>query len=352
MRPLRVAVVGCGFIAQSAHLPAYVENPKARLSAICDSNKGLLDRLAKKYNVESVYDDYHELMESGTAEAVSICTPTATHAEIAIEAARHGIHTLCEKPLASNLQEAREMVREVTQSKTKFMVGFNVRFLPNHVMAKKFMTDGRIGKPLFIRGTIVAPGAYGSEMAQRDYSLEAEKRIGVFFDLGTHLVDLFMWMMGKPRAVYGMMNTYRNGVKVDDVAAALIRFESGVLGNITTIWANFPDYQSTMDTRMVEIIGADGKIDSDFLGPSLSFYGTKSMTSKIRGKVRIVPVRFNPNVPDEALKWSYRKEIDCFLDSIIEDKEPPVTIEHGMNVLEIVISAYERTGSKPEISPG
>jgi len=349
LKPLRIGIIGCGWIAQTAHIPAYIENPKSRLVAICDDNKERLDEFARKYKIQNTFSDYQELLQSNSVDAVSICTPTAMHSKVAVESAKNGVHVLCEKPLASNLEEAGRIVQALSQNRIKFMVGFNYRFLPNHIMAKKFVDAGKIGKPLLIRGIVVAPGPYRADIDERDYLHEAKKRMGAFFDLGSHLVDLFVWMMGKPSEVYATFSSRINHTDIDDSATALIRFESNVLGNVTVSWVNLPDYQSASDSRMIEIVGTGGKIDSEFLGPSLYFYGSNSISSKIRGKVKITPDKFNPKVPDEALKWSYKKEIDCFLESIVQDKKPPITLEHALLVLKVVLAAYDSAKHKSAV---
>ncbi len=350
MRPLRVGVIGCGWISQNAHIPAYIENPRSKLVAICDANEERLGEVSKKYGIKNVFVNSQELLESNLIDAVSVCTPTAAHWKVAIEAAKHGIHTLCEKPLASNLEEAEKIVEAVRQSKIKFMVGFNYRFLPNHAMAKRFIDAGRIGKPIFIRGEVVTPGPYKADIDEKDYPREAEKRIGAFFDLGSHFADLFIWMMGKPKEVYATFSSYKSTTGVDDSANALIKFESNVLGSIAVSWLDLPDYQSISDSRIIEIVGTKGKIDTEFFGPSLFFYGSNSISSKIRGRVRIMPVNFDFRIPDEALKWSYKKEIDSFVDSVIKDEETPISIEHGVNVLKLVTAAYESAKHKTAVN--
>lgn len=341
MKLIRVAVIGCGVIAQNVHIPAYIQNPKSKLVAICDSNTEQMEKVKKRYDIANTFSDYKELVDSDLVDAVTICTPSATHSEIALETIKHGIHTLCEKPLASTLSEGEKIAAAVRQGKAKFMVGFNYRFLPNHVMAKKFLDAGRIGKPIFIRGDLITAGPYRTETRERDYPYEVKKRIGALFDLGSHIADLFIWMMGQPREVYATFSSYKNTVNADDLATVLVKFESGVLGNINVTWLNLPDYQSTADNRIIEIVGTEGLIGSEFYGPSLFFYGSNSITSKIKGKIRITPHGFNPRIPDEALKWSYKREVDLFLESIIRDVEPPITAEHALSVLRLVVSAYD-----------
>lgn len=338
---MRVGVIGCGWIAQTAHLPAYMENARSRLVAVCDKDETLLRRIGDEYRVKNRFSDHLELLESGLVDAVSICTPTATHSDIAVDAANSGVNILCEKPLAANLLEADRIARAVRENKVKFMTAFNLRFLPNHVKTREYVESGRIGQPLLINGQVIAPGPYRAGANESDPASEARKRLGAFFDIGSHLADVIMWIGGDPRDVYGNFMTNDQRFAVDDTATVLIRLKSGVLGTMIVGWADLPDYQAMSDARIVQVIGTKGKIESEFSGPSLFYYGSQSITSRIRGRVRITPARLNPNVPDDGMRWSYRDEIDRFLESLLENKEPPISIEDGERALKVVVSAYE-----------
>ena len=341
MTSVRVGVIGCGWIGNTTHVPAFAQNPKARLIAICDADEGLLQKIGDKYGIRNRFRNYTELIESKLVDAVSICTPTDTHSEIAISALEAGIHVLCEKPLASNLQEADAIATAVRSSKAHFMIGFNYRFLPNHVKARDLVRSGKIGDVVLIRGQLVAPGPYKSGVNEEEIAREAEKRKGALFDLGAHIADLFIWMMGDPIDVYAAFTAVSDSIPYDRTATALIRFKSGVLGNIIVTWQNMPDYEAVADARVIEIIGTKGKIDSEFFGPSLFFYSSDSITSKIKGRIRMTPMKVNPNIPDDGLRSSYKKEIDSFLDAIINDTEPAVTVNDGVNALRLVASAYD-----------
>jgi predicted dehydrogenase len=341
VRSVSIGVIGCGWIGHGTHVPVLSENPKARLVAICDANEVLLKKTGDKYGIQNRFRDYRELLDSGLVEAVSICTPTTTHSEIALTATKAGIHVLCEKPLASNLPEAQLVASAVRDKKTCFMVGYNYRFLPNHIKAKDLVHSGKIGQPILIRGELVAPGPYRNGANESEVAMEAEKRKGCLFDLGSHIADLFIWIMGDPIDVYAAFVSIGDSVLFDRTAVAMVRFKSNVLGTIAVTWQNLPDYEAMSDARVIEIIGTKGKIDSEFFGPSLFFYSSDSITSKIRGRIRMTPMKVNPNVPDDALKSSYKKEIDSFLDAVISSEQPPVTVDDGIRALRLVVSAYE-----------
>lgn len=348
LRRLRVGVVGCGWVAQNYHIPNYIRNPKSEIVAICDPNEEVLDKISEKYGIRFTFMDSGELFEKDLIDAVSICTPTKSHCEIATHAAEYGVHTLCEKPLASSVEEADKILNAVSRNNIKFMVGFNLRFLPNHRKMKEYLLSGKIGKPISARGEIVAVGAY-RDNRQKDVTYETEKRIGALFDLGAHMADLFIWILGRPIEVSAFVSTYKEGIHVDDSASVLIKFESGVIGNMVTLWADLPDYEAMVGSRTIEIVGERGKIESDFFGPSLHFYSRDSLASRIKGKITITPGRFNPKNPGEALEWSYRREIECFLNSIVEDKEPPVSGVEARQALKLILAAYKSNETRSAI---
>jgi len=245
---------------------------------------------------------------------------------------------------------ADEMLEAVSRSGVKFMVGFNRRFLPNHMKAKEYLEKGKIGRPILARAQTITAGPYENEIEKSSYPKEAEKRLGCLFDSGSHLADLIMWMLGKPSEVSASVSTWVDGVRVDDSAVMLVKFENGALGSICTAWLNLPDYQAMEDSRKMEIIGTNGKVESDCLGPSLYFYSTNSLTCRLRGKIKITPVKFDPKIPHEALSWSYRKEIDDFLTSIIKNREPSVTGEQAKEALRMILAAKESIRSKSVVA--
>jgi len=342
-------VIGCGAIAQEVHIPNYVQNPRSKLAAICDVDQKILDDIAVKYGVEHTFNDYRQLFKSGLIEAASVCVPTHLHSEVVINAAKCGVHVLCEKPLAVNMDEADEMLEAASRGGIKLMVGFNRRFLPNHVKAREYVRKGKIGKPILARAQMILAGPYGDKVEPGLYAKEAEKRIGCLLDSASHLVDLLIWVFGKPCQVCAYTSTYMDGISVDDLAVMSVKFQSGVLGTISVAWLNLPDYQAMDDSRRIEIIGTKGKIESDGLGPSLYFYGTDSLTSRLRGRIRITP-RFDPKNPSEALSWSYRQEIEDFLTSVTRNREPAVSGEQAREGLRLILAAYESARTKSVIS--
>ena len=125
---IRFGIIGAGAIARESHVPTTKKLAEAELVAICRRNKKKANELAREWQVNEVYYDYRDLVKSKNIDAVIIATPNVYHRENVIAAAEEGKHVLCEKPMATNLRDTREMVRACTKNKVKLQIGFNQRF--------------------------------------------------------------------------------------------------------------------------------------------------------------------------------------------------------------------------------
>ena len=143
-REIRVALVGCGNIGVKGHIPAYAELPGARIATVCDTDK----KLAKEAGAltgASVHTDFGELLASENIDAVDICPPPWTHAELAIKAAEAGKHILCEKPIAPSLDDADAMIAAAAANGVRLMVGQTRRFDHRYRAIKGDVADGQRG---------------------------------------------------------------------------------------------------------------------------------------------------------------------------------------------------------------
>ena len=141
MGRVNLAVIGCGFIAETAHIPNAIGMPEARLVAVADVNEERLKVVEQKFGIKEYHLDYHEVLFRPDVDAVLVCTPTSTHAQIAVEATGEGKHVFIEKPMTTNSAEAERVVEAVRESGVKFMVGMNYRFIPSHRIAKRFIRE-------------------------------------------------------------------------------------------------------------------------------------------------------------------------------------------------------------------
>ena len=347
MKKIKIGIVGCGRIAQQVHIPNYIQSSKSELVALCDKNKDELDRVSRKYNVKHVFENHQEMFESGLVEAVSVCVPTQFHSKVVVDAAAKGLHVLCEKPLADNLVEADRILEAATKNQITFCVGYNLRFLPNHRKVKEYIEKRKIGRPVFARANLITSGPYSLNPAF--FANETEKRIGCLFDSGAHIFDLMLWLFGSPSQVSCYFSTHMEGVKVDDSALTSMKFPSGLLGEISVSWIPISNYNAMTTCRQIQVIGTQGILESDIFGPSFSFYSDSSLVCKIKGKAQFTPKKFDTRVPAEALDWSYKEEIEDFLESIASSKEPMVSGTEAREALRLTLAAYSSGKSRSSI---
>ena len=326
MRRVNLAVIGCGFIAETAHIPNAMSIPEARLVAVADVDEERLKLVEQKFGVKECHLDYHEVLSRPDVDAVLICTPTSTHAQISIEAVGEGKHVFVEKPMTMNSTEAEKVVEAVRESGVKFMVGMNHRFVPSHRIARRFVREGRIGD-------VVYAEAHGE-------TLVVKPEEGALLDYGVHLVDLLCWYLSdrQPVKVAGFLHS-RPGEQKDTEAVVTMLFSDGVIGQVKVVWMKEFTSWGAVD-RYVKIVGTKGKIVSELTGPGFTIYREGSLMSRVRGPQKIVPRRVvSPHIP--LTQAAYRLELEHFLTSIIRDRKPESNELEGLKVMRILDAAYE-----------
>jgi predicted dehydrogenase len=241
-----IGVVGYGMMGRT-HSYAYTAAPvmrtlpvRPRLRVISGRDQERVSRAAAAYGFESWTTDWRELIHRPDVDIVDICTPPGTHAEIASAAAGVGKGVICEKPLAVSYAEAKGAVDAVRRAGVLNAVGFNYRRLPAVSLMKRMVDEGAVGKVRLWRGTwlsdeFVDPGI------PFDWRFDRSVGGSTIADLGSHLIDMALWIVGGVAEVSAQSETFvrersnPNGagslaVTVDDASSALLRFESGARG--------------------------------------------------------------------------------------------------------------------------
>lgn len=147
-------IVGCGQMGK-AHLAGYLLHPQAEVVAFCDEAIEKAKRLAQEEG-KKVYSSFREMLERENLAGISLCTPPSTHREIALEAIRKKVAVLCEKPLAREVKEGEEMIKEAEKRGVLLMTAFKFRFFPQVERAKKIVQKGEIGKIILLRNNFGA----------------------------------------------------------------------------------------------------------------------------------------------------------------------------------------------------
>ena len=196
MDKLKVAVIGCGAIANSAHIPSYLNNPDAEIKYFCDIIPERAQKAVEKYGCGTAIIDYHDALNDPEIEAVSVCTPNNMHPVIAIDALRAGKNVLCEKPAARTYAEALEMQKVQHETGKVLNIGVVNRFNNGVNVIKNIIDSGELGEVFHVYASFRAyrsiPGLGG------DFTTKAVAGGGALIDWGVHYLDIVMYCCGDP----------------------------------------------------------------------------------------------------------------------------------------------------------
>lgn len=351
MKTLKVAVIGCGTIANNAHIPAYMNNPKAEIVAFCDIIPERAEKAVKQYGVGRAVTDYHELLNDPEIDAVSICTPNKVHSIISIDFMRAGKDVLCEKPAARIYSEALEMQKVAKETGRLLNIGVCNRFNTSVNKIKKLIDDGKLGEVYHVyisfRSYRSIPGLGGA------FTTKAIAGGGALIDWGVHFLDIVMYCCGdpKPSTVSGQAfsklgknideYTYvdmwagppvKNGVyDVEDSVAAIIR-TAGPTITLNGAWAQ----NIGKDEMFIDFIG-------DKAGIRLDYGAGFTMWSAEDGALIETKPKFN-------MTNHYDNEIDSFLDCILEGKKNAADIDNAVITSQIMQAIYDSSDEGHEIA--
>ena len=194
---LNIGIIGCGKIAQVRHLPEYEQNPGARIAGLYDLNQERAQALAAQYGAKA-YESYETLLADPAIDAVSVCSANVSHAEIAVAALEAGKHVLCEKPMATTLEDCERMVAAAQKSGKYLMIDQNQRLAGAHRKARELIRAGAIGKPLTFRTAFRhgGPETWSVDPGQSTWFFDKKRAaMGAMADLGVHKTDLIQFLL-------------------------------------------------------------------------------------------------------------------------------------------------------------
>ncbi len=268
MDPLRVAVFGCGQHGRAHHIKAYAALPEARLVAVVDPDAERARAAAEESGAEAWFTDPLEALEKSRPELVSVVSPPAVHCRHTLDAFAAGAHVLCEKPIAMNAGEAREMVAAAERAGRFLSMGLQSRHLESGRILRRFLAEGRLGEIHYTRlwcGHVMNIPGWGH------FHRQAQAGGGVVMATTVHALDFTLWVLGSPapaevtaftvnkvRRMREPAVTWEGPVEtsdVEDFAYALVRFENGAWMSVESNWLQHPNPRPTG----MEFLGADGR---------------------------------------------------------------------------------------------
>jgi predicted dehydrogenase len=264
-RPLRVGVIGTGFGA-TVHVPAFNASPEFEVVAIVSRHKENAERVAEDHGIGWAGDDYRTMLRDVDLDTVSIAVPGGVHHEIALAAAAAGCHVLCEKPFATSLTEATEMLAAVREAGVGHAINHEFRMIPARQAFKQRIDAGALGTIFDVRALLdvgmllnpARPWTWWSDRSQYGGMLQA---------MTSHLIDFLLWSFGDITHLSGRLNTFTRSrttpdgvqkeVTSDDANAALLKFASGASGLIYVSGA------SRAERSVIEVHGSTGSLSID-----------------------------------------------------------------------------------------
>jgi UDP-N-acetyl-2-amino-2-deoxyglucuronate dehydrogenase len=342
---LGIGIIGCGNIANKQHLPNYIRNPRARVVAVADVDAERARATAERWDVVAHFQNYHDLLAHPEVDLVSVTTWPAAHAEAVIAAAEAAKHIMCEKPIATTLEEADAMVAAAERAGVKFAMGYQTRFGNNWQTVKKLLDDGTIGRIQSINIVSCAPSAHYTPWFLR----KTQAGGGVLMDWGSYTAYMINWLMGPVESVYGAYAQFREDsyaggalvpdADVEDTVAATLRFRSGALGTWYTTWAAVARHGYTsIDGSHGSILMRSGAGD----GPSV-FTSRFDEPDYLRGWRQL-------QMTELPLGELHFRKLADLVDAVLDDTEPAITGADGRDAIELVMAIYRSAAAGQPVS--
>lgn len=308
MKKLGVAVVGTGFWGRN-HARVFKELPETELLAICDINAERAQTVASQFGVKS-YTNTGSMLKNKDIEAISICTWSTSLAKEALKALKAGKNVLVEKPMATNVKEAKQLVGTAEREGLHLTVGFLMRFIPGLQRIRKEVEDKTLGKP------VCATAKRVSQWPERIGD------VGVVKDTAIHDLDVMRYIFNEdPVAVYAKTGSMRQG-EFEDYAQIMLAFKGGQSAFIESNWL------TPYKTRILTVTGSEAIMKLDYITQELTIENAKETLQ-----------------PRYALQEPLKLELQHFVKCITGKEKPLVTGIDGLKALQTAEAALRSSAT-------
>lgn len=325
---MKVGIISFAHMHALSYANYIVKHPEAELAYIWDADENRGREMANRFNCEFIAD-LDEFLATDI-ESVVVCSENANHKEHVIKAAQAKKHVLCEKPIATKVEDAIEMIKACEENGVLLEVAYPVRFAPGFKQAKELINSGAIGEVVAITGTNHGkmPGGW---FIEKELSGG-----GAATDHIVHIMDIIRWVLNdEVKSVYAEMDTRFYDIDVEDCGIATLELESGIIASIDFSWSR-PETFPTWGDAIVKFVGTKGTLEVDAFKKYVLYYNDEGKT--------ITQVSFAEDM-DEGL-------VNDFIARVKEGREPFITGEDGLRTLEVVTAAHEsnRTGKTVQLN--
>jgi len=333
-RQVRYGVVGLGYIAQIAVLPAFRNAARnSSLAALVSDDAVKLRKLGRKYGVKALYnyEQYDAMLAGGEIDAVYIALPNHMHHEYTVRAARAGVHVLCEKPMAVTEDECHEMLEACRQNSVKLMIAYRLHFEEANLRAVELVNSGRLGQPRLF------DSIFTMQVKDPNIRLEADKGGGTLYDIGIYCINAARSLFrAEPQEVFATSASSGEPrfAEVDEMTSAIMRFPGERLAAFTSSFGS-------SDVSAYQVVCTKGDLRVD---PAYEIAQTLKHRITIEGRAREKSFRRRDQFGPELLYFS-----GC----ILRDEQPEPSGEEGLADVRVIRALYESaaTGQPVKLPP-
>jgi predicted dehydrogenase len=353
MKKLRIGFVGCGGIANQKHFPALSRlSDNVEMVAFCDIVLERASLAAEKYGSADakIYDDYKELLRDRTIDVIHVLTPNISHSEITVDALESGKHVMCEKPMAINAAEAKKMIDAKNRTGKILTIGYQNRFRHDSLILKDACKKEELGEIYFAKAHAVRRKGVPTWGVFPDKSKQGG---GPLIDIGTHALDLTLWMMNNYKPKYVVGSTFQKlkdnpmgnmfgpwdpaTYEVEDSAFGFIKMENGATIYLEAAWA-----LNILNAKEAQVTLCGTEKGAEMNGKAFSDEGFVVFNGAEHGEL----VQTEPSKTGGVAYFSGEShkandvEARAWIDTLLNNKEPVVTAEQAYVVTQILEAIY------------
>ena len=331
MEKIKIGVIGLGGVAQLVHLPNLSKMPNVEVSAVAETNKNRLQTISEKFSIKQKFSNYKDLLEKSEVDAIIVATPTSTHKDIAIDCLQAGKDVLVEKPLARTYLEAKQVLDAAKKAKKRLMVGMNLRYRPDTMILRSLMNSNEIGEPFYIKCGWIRK----QSSSEKWFTKKEQSGGGVIIDLGIHLLDMALWLLGYPEvASVATTNFYHYTKSVEDTSISCIKCKNSAVVNLEVSWS----LPVEKDHFFFDVFGTKGSFSSN------PFRLYKKVENDY---INLTPTQVdNPSV---LFKKSYLNELKSFIGAIQGLNPVFSSGEEAVHRMKVIEAMYDSANKKHEI---
>jgi UDP-N-acetylglucosamine 3-dehydrogenase len=312
---LKVAVIGVGSIGFN-HARVYAELNDVELVGVADVNAQAAQAIARRYGTRA-YTDYAQMLEEQKPDAVTVAVPTINHYEVARQVLARGIHLLIEKPIASTVEEGRQLIEAATQQNVRLMVGHIERFNPSVSALKEHLAAGELGR------------VFQMDAHRQGPFPDRVRDVGVVIDLAVHDLDVMRHVSGAEiTRVYAETEHHIHGER-EDLLTGLVRFDSGAIGTLTINWL------TPTKIRELYVTGERGMFRLDYLTQDLYFFENAAASGPRWETMRVLRGVSEGRMIRHVIqkKEPLRAELEAFCACVCNQTPVPVSGADGLKAL-------------------